>query len=235
MISFAGLFRSFMKNTPVNMIKKEIYKMMLTEQQVKTLGVVRVVKFQNVGQRVCSEPADLVLFTSRSTLKMSTLFKHLDYFLKRTRKYIKHFEHRTFCRSNACARHIKTIRELWKLMNIDENTKTPVSRIRFTSLIPKKADETITTNPMLNEMNALQNLDPLVIKNYQKLKRNEKKRSDWMQQVSAWRQSNYHHPDYHINHPEEQKFKQLQSEINKKIQNLKVIHEQYMKNIKKLQ
>ena len=244
---------------------------MLTKQEVKTLGVVGVVTYRVGGKSgVRPKRSDLVLLSSRSSLEILTLFKHLEYFLERTRKYIENNKHR----NKPCVnKHIETIRQLWKLMNIKEKSKslTTISPIRSTSISSKegekqnthktenavKTDDKLTIVSMLSDMvlqsstvmsseplwapatkrkrTSLQQLKSLVIKNLSKLKRNEKKRSDWLQQVSEWRQSHINHPDYHTNHPEEQKFLKLESKINKLIQTLKMKHERYIENIAKLE
>ena len=188
---------------------------MLTQQQVKTLAIVGVVKYipQILGRKVPSERSDLFIFNSRCAIGTATLFKHLVYFLKRTRKYIKKHESRNKYDS---AKHINVIRGLWKLMRnqlIEEKSKSP------------------STPATKKKLTSLQKLKLLRMKNLSKLERIVKKRADWLQQVSNWRQSHINHPDYHSNHPEEQKFLKLKSEIKKKIETLKMNHERYMEKI----
>ena len=96
---------------------------------------------------------------------------------------------------------------------------------------PLLTDKHITENPLT----LIETAWAMAIKNYKKLKINEEKRSKWMTAVSEWRSRNINHPDYHVNHPEEQKFAKLRDRIDRKVRSRKNKHQHYTNKTRQLE
>ena len=69
----------------------------------------------------------------------------------------------------------------------------------------------------------------LATKNDGKLQRLVKREKIWIKKVNEWRSQHFGHPDYSINHPEEQKFRHRREALKDRIQQLRMYRKTYEK------
>ena len=80
-------------------------------------------------------------------------------------------------------------------------------------------------------MGRVRHLKLLATKNEAKLIRLEERRSKWLKEVSEWRSFHLCHPDYHVDHPEEETFRAVSSRLDQRMDSLKGNRAKYIQQI----
>ena len=202
--------------------------MTLTVSQLKALEVVGVVSFSTnnkVRKKRKHKNVKNILAVSCTdiTITPATLIEHVELFKECVMKYVE--------RSSYIVRHydpvligrLSVLRELWSLVEI------PLPFPLLTSFYESKFDDQNSTyrNETLKKLGEfdtltaeIANRGTLAIKNDGKLKRLIERRRIWMKKVKEWRSLHASHPDYNMDHPEEQKFRRKKKELQARVRQL---------------
>ena len=131
------------------------------------------------------------------------------------------------CKHNSC-----TTSYFWGYIKTPESNITNKGHIVFNKYDNKILFTKMRINISMSKLQIIK-LKQLCEKNDAKLKRNEIKLHAWLTKVDAWREQYMDHPQYHINHPEEQYFRKVKAKLDQKIEKLKRDKEQYSQIIKR--
>ena len=156
---------------------------------------------------------------------------------------IEHVENVKYTAMNVDMKHeceteietVNHVKETAPLMNSDVNVKCAANIENNPTMNVIKEFESVKENfhenakkifhEMVNVSKKIQKIQKintaiikfqtLASKTQAKLDRNEEKKRKWMGEVNNWRTRHSKHPDYHANHPEEQKFRAAQKDLEK--------------------
>ena len=208
--------------------------MKLTPPQLKTLKSLPTYRKKKLffsWKKIIAENSVDGTITSEILMKHSYFFRiSITRFVKKSAEVLrKEIELTTSHFTHSKVMRLIVVHQLWSLAEV--NSPFPSLTI-FHRLLAKTLENE-------NEKKSLEKIDTIIaefgnqgtlaIKNDGKVKRLVKREQIWMKKVKQWRSQHVDHPNYSMDHPEEQKFRHRKEAINDRIQQLRMYRKTYDK------